>query len=40
MNEYEEKQNEWQEATDNWVKLTLEKYDRFEVIEGILSENK
>ena len=24
MNEYEEKENAWQEATDNWVKLTLE----------------
>jgi len=23
------KQTEWQEATDNWVKLTLQKYEGF-----------
>ena len=33
MNEYEEKQNAWQEATDNWVKLTLEKYDGYDINE-------
>jgi hypothetical protein len=26
MNEYKEKQNAWQEATDRWIELTLEKY--------------
>ena len=31
MNEYEEKANAWQEATDNWVKLTLEKYDGYDI---------
>ena len=31
MNEYKEKQNAWQEATDNWVKLTLEKYDGYDI---------
>jgi len=30
MNGYKEKQNAWQEATDNWVKLTLEKYDGYD----------
>jgi hypothetical protein len=29
-NKHHEAQNEWQEATDRWVELTLEKYDGFE----------
>jgi hypothetical protein len=26
MNKYEKKENAWQEATDRWIELTLEKY--------------
>ena len=26
MNEYKKKENAWQEATDRWIELTLEKY--------------
>ena len=26
MDKYEKKENAWQEATDRWIELTLEKY--------------
>ena len=29
MNNYSEK--EWQEATDRWIELTLEKYDGYDI---------
>ena len=31
MNEYKEKQNAWQEATDHWIELTLKKYDGYDI---------